>query len=358
MRVLALMKYDKRAASTRQRLLQFLPYLEQNGIFFEVSPLLQSKYLEDLTNGNRVKIYSVVKSYIDRFRMISKIRTFDAVFIQYETAPYLPSVFEWIFTLFDRPIICDYDDAIFHQYDTHNSKLVRYLLGNKLTPLLRAAAMCICGNAYIESYAAKYCRNTVVIPTVVDTDVYMPGSPHFDRALTIGWIGSPSTWRYLESLLPEILPTIEAAGARLRVVGAGVRAKGITGIDAVDWTEESEVTEVQSFDIGIMPLPDENWARGKCGYKLIQYMACGVPVVASPVGVNVEIVSDGQNGYLASNAEAWRIALTNLINDSAVRQKMGEHGRRRVVEHYSLQSQKSRLLKAISGILNNRNFKS
>lgn len=347
MRILALMKYDTSAASTRQRLVQFIPYLNDHGIVFEISPLLDSSYVSNLTTGKRFRFWNIIKSYIWRFRIILKIRSFDVVFVQYESAPYLPSIFEQLITLFRRPIVCDYDDAIFHQYDSHKYKFVRRLLGSKLQPLLRSASLCICGNAYIESYASKYCKNTAIIPTVVDTDVYKPRSHRDGDALTIGWIGSPSTWCYLEPLLPEILPTIVAAGANFRVVGAGANAVDIVGVDAVDWTEASEVFEVQSFDIGIMPLPDDKWARGKCGYKLIQYMACGVPVIASPVGVNVEIVVDGRNGYLARNPDDWRNALRKLISDSALRKKMGEFGRENAVERYSLQSQKSRLLQAL-----------
>lgn len=348
MRILALTKYDARAASTRQRLLQFIPYLESHGVHIEVAPLLSDEYLTTFANGGQSGLSSMVRAYFHRLRAILRIRSFDAVWVQYETFPYLPSVFERIVALFGRPIICDYDDAIFHQYNASKNLLVRAILGTKLAPLLRRASLCICGNVYIQKYVNQYCPNTVVIPTIVDTDLYQPLTQNPEVSLTVGWIGSPSTWSYVEPLLHEILPCIAEAGAKFRAVGAGPRALGLPGVEAIDWTEESEVSEVQSFDIGIMPLPDEQWARGKCGYKLIQYMACGIPVIASPVGVNVDIVADGENGFLAQNPHDWRTALNQLLADSPLRQKLGKNGRQRVVDRYSLHSQQRRLLAALS----------
>lgn len=350
MRILALMKYDARAASTRQRLLQFVPYLERHGIHIEFAHLLDDEYLANFANGSRSNLATIAMAYLRRLKSIWRSRLFDAVWVQYETLPYVPSFFERIVAISGRPIICDYDDAIFHQYDANRLALVRRLLGKKLIPLLRRASLCICGNAYIQDYSAQYCRNTIIIPTVVDTNIYRPLPARADHKLTIGWIGSPSTWSYVEPLLHEILPCIAAAGAKLKVVGAGPRARGLPGVESVDWTEETEVSDVQSFDIGIMPLPDEQWARGKCGYKLIQYMACGLPVIASPVGVNADIVVDGENGYLVENPDAWRTALTALLADSKLRLKFGDNGRSRVVEHYSLQSQEPRLFAALTEI--------
>ena len=141
-----------------------------------------------------------------------------------------------------------------------------------------------------------------------------------------------------------ILPVIARHGAIFRAIGAGPPARAVHGIEAADWTEESEVAEVQGMEIGIMPVPDDPWARGKCGYKLIQYMACGLPVIASPVGVNSDIVSDGENGFLARGKEEWCVALERLLTDAPLRAAMGRAGRARAEEYYSLASQEPRLL--------------
>jgi glycosyltransferase involved in cell wall biosynthesis len=234
-------------------------------------------------------------------------------------------------------------------YDSAASPLVRRLLGGKLEPLLRGAAACACGNAHLQEYAARFCERTIVLPTIVDTEIYRPGPGRKvgeEGAVTIGWIGSPSTYRYVSPLLPLLERLSKTHGVRARIVGAGAAAAAdsFAGLDLVEWAEEREVADVQAMDIGVMPLPDEPWARGKSGFKLIQYMACGLPVIASPVGVNSTIVAPGVNGILANSAEEWQSALTMLIEGPQLRRTMGEAGRERAVAEFSLASQAPRLV--------------
>jgi glycosyltransferase involved in cell wall biosynthesis len=225
------------------------------------------------------------------------------------------------------------------------------MLGGKLAPLLRGAALCLCGNRYLQDYAARYCANTMIMPTVVDTGIYRPAESRGNRPVTIGWIGSPTTWPYVQAVLPVLERVAERHGARIRIVGAGAVATSESAlVDFVEWDEAAEVSEVQAMDIGVMPLPDEDWARGKCGYKLIQYMACGLPVVASPVGVNSEIVTEGVNGLLARTDAEWESALTALIADPARAKAMGEAGRSRVVVDYSLATHGPRFAAAIKSV--------
>ena len=347
MRVLALMKYGARAASTRQRLVQFEPYLCEHGVTFELSPLLDDDYVARLAEGRSPAAGKIPAAYARRLATLLRSRSYDAIWVHSELFPYLPGLFERLAGFAGRPVIYDCDDAVFHMYDAHRNPLVRWLLGTKLAPLMRRASVCLCGNAYLESYAAQFCRNSLIVPTVVDTDAYVPRAKKGSAPPVVGWIGSPSTWRYVEPLLPAILPRIAAAGGRFRAVGPGPRARGIPGVEAVDWSEDSEIGEVQSFDIGVMPMPDDKWARGKCGYKLIQYMACGLPVIASPVGVNTKIVEDGRNGFLASTEAEWQQALDRLLDDAELRTQFGRTGRERVVERYSLVSQQPRVLAAL-----------
>jgi glycosyltransferase involved in cell wall biosynthesis len=332
MRVLALMKYGPRAASTRQRLMQFEPFLHQHGVSVELSPLLGDEHIARLAEGRSVAVGQVLPGYARRLATLLRSRSYDVIWVHSELFPYLPGFLESLVGITGRPVVYDCDDAVFHMYDAHPNPAIRWLLGSKLQPLLRTATVALCGNAYLESYAARYCRRTLIVPTVVDTEAYVPVPRHGDAAPVVGWIGSPSTWRYVEPLLPAILAPIAAAGGRFRAVGAGPRARGIAGVEALDWSEDTEIAEVQSFDIGIMPIPDDKWARGKCGYKLIQYMACGLPVIASPVGVNTEIVEEGRNGYFATSAAEWQEALKGLLADANLRSELGRNGRARVVE--------------------------
>jgi glycosyltransferase involved in cell wall biosynthesis len=350
-RVYALMKYGRDAASTRQRLLQFTPYLAEHGVEVEWSPLLGDDYVRAFARGERSGISVVARRYSRRFRQLLSLRQYDIIWVYLETFPYLPGWIEQLVFLSGRPVVYDFDDAIFYQYDLARNGAVRKLLGNKIVPLVRRACVAIAGNQFLADYAERNGGRPVIIPTVVDTDCYVPAASRKAGPLTVGWIGSPSTWTYVQPLLPTLLPVLKRHGARFLAIGAGRQAMGIAGVDALDWSEESEVAGIQAMDIGIMPLADTPWARGKCGYKLIQYMACGVPAIGSPVGVNADIVIDGVTGLLADTPEDWQRSLDQLLTDETMRRNMGRHGRDRAVDLYSLGAQAPRLLAALTGCL-------
>lgn len=343
MRILALTKYGTRAASTRQRLLQYVPALEEAGFSVELSPLFGDAHVAGIARGELPSTWRTVRSYLHRLIAVAKARRADLIWVHCDLLPYAPGPVERLIALHRRPVVVDYDDAIFHMYDAHRSRVVRSVLGNKMRSLFGVASAVIAGNAYLANYAEASNDNVFIIPTVVDTDVYRPTDRPAGERVTLGWIGSPSTWRYVEPLLPTLLPLVEELNLRFCVVGGGPAATGIAGVDAMEWTEATEVSAIQSMDIGIMPLPDAPWARGKCGYKLIQYMACGLPVIASPVGVNGEIVDDA-TGFLASAPAAWVAAIRQLADDRALRERLGRAGRARVVERYSLAAQAPRLV--------------
>lgn len=238
------------------------------------------------------------------------------------------------------PLVVDYDDAVFHRYDLHRSPFVRQLLGRKLDKLMASASLVTAGNRYPANRAKTARTQRVeIVPTVVDLTAYTRRpEPFCENAVTIGWIGTPSTWaEYMVPMMPLLTHTAEAAGARITAVGADAAAEAHPLLDNRPWTEDSEVVRIHEMDIGIMPLTDTPWSRGKCGYKLIQYRACGIPVIASPVGVNAEIVEHGVNGFLASSDAEWAEALQTLLHDANLRARMGEAGRRKVERDYSLQ---------------------
>jgi glycosyltransferase involved in cell wall biosynthesis len=292
----------------------------------------------------------MVSSYLRRLAvLLRRARGYDALWIYCELFPYFPGAIEqWAVKTCGRPIIFDYDDAFHHKYDQSEHGLVRWLLANKLEPLLREADACLCGNEYLRSYVARFNPHALVVPTVVDTDVYRPIAGDRSR-LVIGWIGSPSTWCNVRPLLPLLREVSETRGVTFRAVGAGTEAEEdrFPGLELVDWDEATEVAEVQGFTVGIMPLLDRPFQRGKSGYKLIQYMACGLPVIASPVGVNAEIVRNGDNGFLATSTEQWRRALNALLSDAELRRTMGARGRERAVADYSLAVHAPRVVEII-----------
>jgi len=346
MKVIAYTKYDREAASTRQRLLQYLPAFAAAGITVEYRPLLSDHYVRSLASGERPSRPDIARAYAQRWRELRAPHRADLVWVYAELFPWLPAGGERLAFRPGLPVVYDMDDAFFIPYDTERRVPLRQLLRNKLQPLIRGASACTCGNAYLADYARPLCPRTLIVPTVVDTDRYVPAARQQQRPLTIGWIGSPSTWPQLGPLLPLLAELSARGGIRVKVIGAGAGAGqgSFPGLHLVPWSEATEIADVQSMDIGIMPLTDDPFVRGKSGYKLIQYMACGLPVIASPVGVNSTIVQHGINGFLATGTDEWRAALQQLIGDAELRRSMGEAGRSRAVERYSLASQAPRLI--------------
>jgi hypothetical protein len=241
----------------------------------------------------------------------------------------------------------DYDDAWYHRYDLHQNPFVRRLLGRKIDAVMRHSTTVVAGNDYLAERARHAgARRVEIIPTVVDADRYQPRLDRNNPVPVIGWIGTPQTSRYLMPLLPVFSQLKKQIPFRVIAVGARPDDFTDTVVEVVPWSEDTEVSIIQTFDIGIMPLLDTPWERGKCGYKLIQYMACGIPVVASPVGVNQKIVKHGVNGYLAAD-NGWGAHLIELLRFPDLRQTLGAQGRRDVEAWYSLQVQAPRLVSLI-----------
>ncbi len=347
----AFAKYGDQAASTRQRLIQFAPFLAECGLDLSVEPLLPNSALQRLYRTRRRSPLGLARAYSSRLRSVVQIDPDNALWIYCELFPYMPGWAERISFRSGAPVIYDFDDAIFHQYDAHPNPLIRRALGRKLEALLKGSDLAICGNAYLQAYAARFCRRTELVPTVVDTEVYRPANRAGTGGTTLGWIGSPSTWTYVRPVLPVLDQLAAECGLNAVAIGAGPDAERSASLTHVAWSAESEVEMLQGMDIGIMPLPDEQWARGKCGYKLIQYMACGLPVIASPVGVNAEIVEHGVNGFLATSEAEWAEAIRQLASDPQLRQRMGAAGRRRVEERYSLHVHGPRVARMVRDVV-------
>jgi len=286
----------------------------------------------------------VMRAYWGRLLQLVGRRNFDLLWIEKEALPWIPAWLECAL-LHGVPYVLDFDDAVFHNYDLHRSKWVRRFLGRRIDRLMAGARLVVGGNDYLAQRARDAGAPWVeVVPTVVDLERYevrphpgtQRGAPH------IVWIGSPSTVGYLAALGAPLAALAQSVAFKVRVIGGVLEMPGVD-IECVPWTEDTEVAFIAECDIGIMPLPDSPWERGKCGYKLIQYMACGLPVVASPVGVNTQIVQDGVNGFLAEEGGDWEAKLGQLLGDAVLREAMGRAGRRRVEDEYCVQQVAPRL---------------
>lgn len=339
-------RYGRLGASSRLRFFQFLPELENE---FEVTvfPLFGDEYLQQLyEQGHSSKLY-IIKRYIQRVKQLLSVRHYDAVWIEKELFPYFPSWGEGLLSLMKRPYIVDYDDAIFHNYDLTTNP-IKKLLSMKIDNVMRSATLVTAGNKYLADRAMKAGALQVEqVPTVIDISRYEVKTDYSTDHFIIGWIGSPTTSKYLVGISSVLQDLAKEYPFSLRVIGADV---DIFGVDVIctSWKEASEVAEIQKFDIGIMPLVDSPWERGKCGYKLIQYMACGIPVIASPVGVNTEIVEGSSSGFLATDNLDWLVYFRKLLLDSKLRKELGGNGRKAVKSTYSVQKIAPKLINLIN----------
>lgn len=335
MNILILTRYDSLGASSRMRFLLYLKYLDAEGINYDINFLVTNNELRSFYNGKR-NFLSLLKAYFLRLRILLQISSYDLVFIEKELFPWVPYFIE---SLFLRKIkyVIDFDDAIFHNYDLSKFRIVRAIYGNKIDFLMRASALVLAGNEYLASRARLSLANHVqILPTVVDLNKYaVKNYANPTQEIKLVWIGTPSTVHYLTALNGVFVKLAQIFKFKLVVIGARVSMPGVE-IEEVAWLEKSENDSIVKCDIGIMPLSDSPWERGKCGYKIIQYMASGLPVVASNIGVNSSIISNG-NGFLANNDLEWYNILVRLMSDSSLRMKIGFNGRECVESKYCVQ---------------------
>jgi glycosyltransferase involved in cell wall biosynthesis len=355
MKLLVLPRYDRSGASSRQRLLQFVPDLAGLGWEITVRPLHRPAYLEALYAGRRRSPLAVAADYARRIGVLGDAGRHDLIWVERELLPWLPWGLERHFVP-RRPLVVDYDDAVFHRYDRHDRALVRGLLGDKIDRVMRQAALVVAGNDYLAERAVSAGAGRVaVVPTVIDPALYPAAGPGAPAAhpFVIGWIGTPATVGYLRLVGPALAALAAESPVRLVTIGASIDLPGVPA-EARPWSESTEAAELARCHVGIMPLTDGPWERGKCGYKLVQYMASGLPVVASPVGANRTIVDPGVTGCLADGEERWLTALRILRDDPDLRLRLGAAGRARALARYSRPAVLPRLAELLAAAVSSR----
>lgn len=337
-----------RSPSQRYRFEQYLSYLESNGYSFTWSPLLNEK--DDklfYSKGNLLaKIFILLKTVWIRIQDLREFKNFDILFIQREALFLGTSFIEKRAKKSGKKVIFDFDDAIWLADTSPGNKKWEWVKDTtKFSANVTNASVVIAGNAYLAEKAKQFNHNTVIIPTTVDTHFHFP-KPQLRNSETviIGWSGSFSTIKHFESVLPVLRKLKEKHQTKIafKVLGDANYLNTELNIKGIAWSAATEVDELNSFDIGIMPLPDDEWARGKCGLKGLTYMACGVPTVMSKVGVNAEIITNGVNGFLASSELEWFEQLDKLITDKDLREQIGTKGCETVKEKYSAEANKKK----------------
>ena len=339
--VLAPAIYDT-SPGQRFRTEQWARILERVGFQFTFVPFESEALHRVLYQPGRygLKAALMFEAYLRRFGVVAWARRFDVVIIQREAALIGPAVIERLLARQGIPLVFDFDDAVWVPYISPANKYLSYLkCSGKTADICRMSAHIMAGNRYLADYARRYNPNVTIVPTTIDTEAYSiralePGNVK-ERQVTIGWTGSYSTLQHLDTMRGVLRKLRRRYKFQLHVIGT--RQYVLDGVETVaqEWRAESEVRDLQRFDIGIMPLPDNGWTRGKCGLKLLQCMAVGTPVVGSPLGVNTEIIDNGVDGFLADTEEQWLEKLSCLIERQDLRTQIGLAGRKVVEERYS-----------------------
>tara|TARA_Y100001970_G_scaffold158406_1_gene193725 strand:- start:161 stop:1213 length:1053 start_codon:yes stop_codon:yes gene_type:complete len=346
--VLGLALYGPKAASHRYRLSQYKKGLVDHNINLEVYHLLDDDYLDSKFSGKPFSKIKLIISVFKRLKLVFSSQRYDVTILHCELLPFLPGPLEAL--LIPKPYIFDFDDAWHLRYKLDRSKIFKIILENKVEKVIDNASTVHAGNSYLSKIASKHNQNVNVFPTVLDTEVYKPNSQSKKNIFTIGWIGSPSTAPYLKSLVNPLSELGSEGPVELHVIGG--KAPEILNVEVheIPWSEDTEVDNINKFDVGVMPLLDDEWAKGKCAFKLLQYMACGLPVVASNVGANKEVINS-KLGYLVDNDQMWLESLRLLRDNPILRKRLGAAGRERVEESYSLRSNLPILAKTINELV-------
>ena len=356
MKVIFFEPYPTEGPSSRYRVEQYVPYLRANGVTCIVRPFISSAFYRILyKRGMRLRKFlyfcaGMVRRKIDFFSALSC----DIVFIHLEAFPLGPPVTEWLLARLGKKIIYDLDDAIYLRTTSQtNNFLKRLKCPWKIQKIIGLSRHVITCNEHLEEYSLEYNRNVTVIHTSVDTDRFKPAVKGPSEVITIGWIGSHSTAKYLESLKSVFERLADKKYRfRIKITGASRRVFDIPGAEIIykDWKLDGEIEEFQSLDIGVYPLPDDEWTAGKTGFKTIQYMSVGIPCVASDAGPNRVIIEEGINGFLAKDDDEWVSKLSKLIEDRGLRERIGAAGRKTILEKYSLKVNAPKILRIIRDV--------
>ncbi len=341
-----------RSPSQRYRFEQYLDFFESNGWKWELSYLLNEEDDKIFYAPGHFwkKVLLNLKFILHRYKDLKKAKYFDVIFVQREALFLGLSYFERKFARKSK-LVFDFDDAIWlPNVSQSNRKFVWLKNPSKVKSIIKNAHAVIVGNNYLASFARQFNVNVTVIPTTIDTEKYVVTDEKNDKnKICIGWTGSLTTIKHFEGIIPVLKRLKEKFKDKICVRVVADETIDFNGleVDFVKWCADTEVEDLRYIDIGLMPLPDDEWARGKCGLKALQYMALGIPAVVSPIGVNTDIVQDGVNGFVAGSDEEWIEKLSILIENFELRKKLGQEARKTVVEKYSVDANKHKYLEVL-----------
>ena len=345
-------RYSSLGASSRVRFYQYAPKLEASNFEAVFSPFLPDKYLADLYRGSRQSSATISWAYLNRIAKLWNLRYADVWWVEKELIPWVPSAIERLLLPQIIPrLVVDFDDAIWEQFREFRISILRGVIERKIPKSLSRAQGVVVGNQSLLQYAKEHFDgDTHTIPSVIDSSTLHPGLEMPETKFIFGWIGTPVTFkRYVLPLMDLYESIAQSLGAEFWLIGAGEASMSNEHIKNWEWSSERESKLLNSIDVGLMPLKDDAWSRGKCGYKIIQSMAVGSPVLASPVGVNREIIQHGENGFLIHSEEEWGHYLSLLATQPELRKEMGESASATVRQKFTVDVTLPDIVKALSG---------
>jgi glycosyltransferase involved in cell wall biosynthesis len=347
-------RYNTQSASVRYRFIQYFNDMKINNINFELSYLFDDNFFKKKILLNKLNFIKIFYQYLKRLLKIIFIDKDKIVLIHLELFPYLPSFGEKILSLKKNLIILDLDDAIFHQYDKIKNPILSIFLKNKFNKIFKLPFLQIfSGNIYNIKEIKKINPEikSYIFPTVVDVNYYKKKSQvRKNKDFTIVWIGSPSTSNYLKTIIKPLKVLCNNYDIKLRLIGCGYLELKDIQFESYMWNEKTEIQLISECHVGIMPLKNDDWSKGKCGFKLIQYMACSIPGVASPIGVNNEIIDNKINGFLANSDDEWINYIIKLKNDKKLYKKISEKAFEKVYNKYSFDHQRKEFISTLNNL--------
>lgn len=344
MKILFLPKYNELGPSSRYRIYQYLDSYKKAEIKVEVAPLFGSHFF---SNSKTIKIGYTLHYYLRRAFKLLQVYKYDLIYIEYELFPYFPSIFEKLFKVLNIKYIVDYDDAIFHNYDSSPNLLIKLFLSNKIDNVIKNANYVVSGSPYLTKYISQLNANCIEIPTSVREEVYRQKNKNENNAVfTIGWIGSRTTSVNVLKLIPAFEELSQRIKFQLNLVGFDkneANKLAHLNVNFIDWDSKTEIDEINKFDVGIMPLDNTPFNQGKCGFKLVQYMGCSLPTIATPLEANVKINRNKKNLFAISNLD-WVIAFEKVYSNQDYFRKIGLQNYYDFANYYTVESNSGRYL--------------
>jgi glycosyltransferase involved in cell wall biosynthesis len=344
MKILFIVPYPKgQAPSQRFRFEQYLDVLKERGISFEMKSFLDEASFKILyKNGHHAeKLLAVVKGFIKRFLLLFSVPACDLVFIHREAAPIGPPIVEWIIAkVLRKKIIYDFDDAIWLPNTSDVNRIASGIKWHsKVSSICAYAYRVSCGNEYLHEYAGRYNKDARLNPTTIDTvNLHNTLKEQHSEKLVIGWTGTHSTIKYLDKLIPVIQKLETSFDFEFLVISNKNPEMPLRSFRYLEWKKDSEIQDLLKMNIGVMPLEEDAWSQGKCGFKALQYMALGIPALVSPVGVNNVIVDNGINGFICNGKQDWYEKLELLLKNEDKRIQLGKAAREKIVQKFSVHS--------------------